>query len=324
MRRAARAGNVANVCMADYPAAVSEPPVLYGAIEGGGTKFICAVGSPDASPLQLASIATADPATTLDACIAFFADAQRRHGALAALGVACFGPLQLRRDAPDYGCLLDTPKPGWSGAALLAPLRAALGVPVALDTDVGAAALAEWRLGAGRGVGSLVYVTVGTGIGGALVPQSTGNALMHAEMGHVPLRRDPRDAGFTGHCPFHGDCAEGLASGPAIRARWGCELVSLPPDHPGREIIAGYLGQLAASIALMHSPQCIAMGGGVTGDPLLLPLVRRAMRDYLGGYLPPLRGAAAFDAYLRAPELGAHSGIRGALLLAREASSQSG
>ncbi len=310
MRCATRAGNVANVCIADYPAAVNEPPVLFGAIEGGGTKFICAVGSPDAPPLQLGSIPTADPATTLAACLAFFEDARRFHGPIAALGVACFGPLQLRRDAPDYGCLLDTPKPGWSGASLLAPLQAALRVPVALDTDVGAAALAEWRLGAGRGLGSLVYVTVGTGIGGTLVPRSTGTHLMHAEMGHVPLRRDPRDTGFAGHCPFHGDCAEGLASGPAIRARWGCELSSLPPDHPGRDIIAGYLGQLAAAIVLMHSPQCIVMGGGVMGDELLLPLVRRAMHDYLGGYLPPLRGPAAFDAYLRAPELGAHSGIR--------------
>jgi fructokinase len=301
---------------------VSEPP-LYGAIEGGGTKFLCAVGSPDAPPLQLASIPTTDPATTVAACLAFFADARRRHGDIAALGVACFGPLQLRRDAPDYGCLLDTPKTGWSGAALLAPLRAALGVPVVLETDVGAAALAEWQLGAGRGLGSLVYVTVGTGIGGAAVPRSTGTSLMHAEMGHVPLRRDARDAGFAGLCPFHGDCAEGLASGPAIRARWGCELASLPPDHPGRDIIAGYLGQLGAAITLMHSPQCIVMGGGVSGDPLLLPLVRRAMRQYLGNYLPPLREAAAFDAYLRAPGLGAHSGIRGALLLAREASSGS-
>jgi fructokinase len=293
---------------------VSEPP-LYGAIEGGGTKFLCAVGSPTAPPLQVASIPTTDPASTLAACLDFFEDA-RPHGAITALGVACFGPLQLQPEAPDYGCLLDTPKAGWSGAPLLAPLRAGLGVPAVIDTDVGAAALAEWQLGAGHGRGSLAYVTVGTGIGGAVVPRHGGTSLMHAEMGHVPLRQDPRDAGFAGICPFHRDCAEGLASGPAIRARWGCELAALPPGHLGRDIIAGYLGQLAASIVLLHSPECIVLGGGVMSDPQLLPLVRLALRDQLGGYLPPLREPAAFDAYLLAPKLGAHSGITGALLLA--------
>jgi fructokinase len=294
---------------------VSEP-LLYGAVEGGGTKFLCAVGSPAAPPLQLASIPTTDPATTLAACLGFFEAARRLHGPIAALGVACFGPLQLRPQAPDYGCLLDTPKAGWSGASILAPLRGGLGVPTVIDTDVGAAALAEWQLGAGRGAGSLVYVTVGTGIGGAFVPRHSGASLMHAEMGHVPLRQDPRDTGFAGTCPFHRDCAEGLASGPAIHARWGCELAALPPGHPGRDIIAGYLGQLAASIVLLHSPQCIVLGGGVMSDPQLLPLVRHALRDRLGGYLPPLREPAAFDAYLLAPALGAHSGISGALLLA--------
>lgn len=304
--------------MADYPAAVSESSRLFGAIEGGGTKFICAVGSPGQAPLQLDSIPTTDPAATLAACLRFFGNARQQHGPIAALGIACFGPLQLQRDADDYGCLLDTPKSGWSGASILAPLQAELAIPVAIDTDVGAAALAEWQLGAGRGLESLAYVTVGTGIGGAVVPQRTG-ALMHAEMGHVLLRRDARDAGFAGTCTFHGDCAEGLASGPSILARWGCEPGSLPEGHPGPEIIAGYLGQLCASIALLHSPRCIVLGGGVMRNPGLLPLVREATFRILAGYLPPLRVRTALDDYLRAPALGLHSGITGALLLAREA-----
>lgn len=297
---------------------MSELPQLYGAIEGGGTKFICALGSPDAALLVRQAVPTTDPATTLTACRKFFEGQRGRHGAIRALGIACFGPLQLQRDAPDYGRLLATPKPGWSHADIVGPMRNALDVPIALDTDVGAAALAEWRLGAGRGQRSLAYVTVGTGIGGAVVPQAADVRLMHAEMGHVPLRRDARDGAFAGTCPFHGDCAEGLASGPSIRARWGCDLAELDAAHPGRDMIAGYLGQFAACITLMLSPGCIVMGGGVLADGAMLPRVRVAMRGFLAGYLAPLRDAASFDAYVRAPALGADSGIIGALLLARD------
>ena len=209
-----------------------------------------------------------------------------------------------------------TPKPGWSGFDIMGALHGALGVPIALDVDVGAAALAEWRLGAGRDVDSLVYVTVGTGIGGALVPTPGDTRRMHAEMGHLPLRRDARDAAFAGTCPFHGDCVEGLASGPAIRARWGCDLAALDAPHPGRDIIAGYLGQLAAAITLMLAPGCIVFGGGVMEDGSMLPRVRKALHQHLNGYLPALREVASLDAYLRAPGLGTQSGIRGAMLLA--------
>jgi fructokinase len=293
-------------------------PLLFGGIEGGGTKFICAVGAGDGSLRESVSIPTSDAASTLAACAEYFRQARARHGAIAALGMGCFGPLQLQTEAPAFGHLLDTPKPGWSGVDVVTPLRAALEVPVALDTDVGAAALAEWRLGAGRGEHSLAYVTVGTGIGGACVPQPAPR-LMHAEMGHLPLRRDARDTAFAGICPFHRDCAEGLASGPAIRARWGMELAALPGGHPGREIIAGYLGQLAAAITLMLAPACIVMGGGVMTDAQMLARVRTAMHEYLGGYVAALREPAQFSAYLRAPALGTHSGIHGALLLARAA-----
>lgn len=294
-------------------------PICYGAIEGGGTKFVCAIGDAQLQVRESVSLPTRDAATTLGDCVRFFLDAQPRHGRLAALGLACFGPLQLAQGAPDHGCLLDTPKAGWSGVNLLEPFRTALGVEATLATDVGAAALAEWRRGAGRDVGSLAYVTVGTGIGGAVVPHDPAvGRLMHAEMGHLPLRRDPRDAGFAGVCPFHGDCAEGLASGPAVQARWGCNIESLPQDHPGRDLIAGYLGQLMASIALAHSVQRIVIGGGVMSDAGMLPRVRNAMHEYLGGYLPPLRERAQLDRYLSAPGLGSQSAIVGALLMARE------
>jgi fructokinase len=292
---------------------------LYGAVEGGGTRFVCAVGTSPSDILDSTSVPTTEPAATMAACVAFFRQAQHRHGALRALGMACFGPLGLRRGSPGYGRVLDTPKRGWSGAAIVDPLSSALGVPVALDTDVGAAALGEWRLGSGRGLGSLAYVTVGTGIGGAMAPQDPGaGRLLHAEMGHVPVRWDPRDAGFDGVCPFHGDCVEGLASGPAVRARWGCDLEALPSGHEGRSIIAGYLGQLAGSIALMLSAERIALGGGVMSDATMLPLVRTATHAFLQGYLPPLKSRESLDRYLVAPALGARSAISGALLMAQD------
>jgi fructokinase len=288
-----------------------------GVIEGGGTKFVCAVELPDSTLADRVVIPTRDPHTTLGACVDFLRSAASRLGPPAALGVACFGPLQLRRSAPDYGCVLHTPKAGWSGVNVLAPLREAIAVPIAFDTDVAAAALGELRCGAGRGASSLGYATVGTGIGAAVAPQVPGAQFMHAEMGHLAVRRDPRDAGFRGICPFHADCLEGLASGPAIRARWGCDLSALPAAHAGRQVIAGYLGQLAAAITLMHSPQVLVFGGGVMSDGLLLPQVRASTLAWLGGYLPHLRDQGQINAYLRPPGLCNDSALSGAAQMAR-------
>lgn len=293
---------------------------LYGAIEGGGTKFVCAIAQAPDRIVERVSVATTDAPGTLGECVRFFAAAQRKHGPILAFGVGCFGPIEVRKEAVDVGRMMATPKPGWTGANVLEPLRSAFGVPIALDTDVGAAALAEWRLGAGRGVGSLAYVTVGTGIGGSVVPQDPlVPRLMHAEMGHLPVRRDARDADFAGVCPFHRDCLEGLASGPAIRARWGRMLAELPPDHIGRSVIAGYLGQLAASIALLLSVERIVLGGGVMTSGDLLPLVRAAAFDYLNGYLEPLNDPLRVADYLCTPALGNDAGVVGALLLAQSA-----
>lgn len=292
---------------------------LYAGIEGGGTKFICAVARRPFAVMESTTIATTTPGATLAECVRFLKDAQERHGNIAALGFSCFGPVELRASSASFGRMLATPKAGWSGADLLGPLRAAFDVPARLDIDVGGAALAEWRLGAGRGVGSLAYVTVGTGIGGAMVPWGPASRLMHAEMGHLRVTRHVDDREFPGCCPFHGDCLEGLASGPAIRARWGCDLSALPSAHFGREIIASYLGQLAASIVLMLSVERIVFGGGVMSDGTLIPLVQRNLFDLLNGYIPALASREAATAYLCAPSLGAKSGITGALLLAQEA-----
>lgn len=305
-------------------ASIQAREALYGAIEGGGTKFVCAIAEAPDRIVARVAVPTSDPRTTLAECVRFFVAAERAHGPIAAFGFGCFGPIELSPASSDFGRLLATPKAGWSGADVVAQLRAAFGAPIALDTDVGAAALAEWQLGAGRGTGSLAYVTVGTGIGGAVAPQDRARRrLMHAELGHLPAARHPQDAGFAGVCPFHGSCIEGLASGPAIRARWGAELETLPAEHFGHRVVASYLGQLAASIALLESPEGIVFGGGVMSNGALLPLVSAAMLEYLNGYLAPLRDAERAASYLRAPALGRDSGIVGAILLAMQARRES-
>jgi fructokinase len=293
--------------------------MMYGAIEGGGTKFVCAVGHSATDVHESIVVPTSDPESTLRACVDFFAAAERKFGPLGALGFGCFGPLDLRMESSTHGHILATPKPAWSGVNLLAPLHSRFGVPIAIDTDVATAALAEWRLGAGRGFGSVAYVTVGSGIGADVAPHDKlMSRLMHPEMGHLSVRRDARDA-FVGVCPFHGDCLEGLASGPAIYKRWGCELAKLPAQHEAWSIIGGYLGQLAATIALMLSVECIIFGGGVMASGLLLPHIRAAAAASLNGYLQPLSHAGVLDSYITAPVLGGRAGIVGALLLAESA-----
>ena len=296
------------------------PDRIIGAIEGGGTKFICAVGHSAQRVLERMVIPTAEPDVTLGAVLDFFSAAANEHGVITAFGVACFGPLDLRSGSATFGRLMATPKPGWSGVDLVEPLARRFKAPVAIDTDVAAAAMAELKLGSGLDVRSLAYVTVGTGIGGGFAPDEwSGARLLHPGVGHLRVRRDPRDPDFTGVCPFHGDCLEGLASGPAIRARWGKELNALVPSHPAWAIIGNYLGQLAASIALVASPERIVMGGGVMSGGILLPRVREAARDFLNGYIGPLNDAAALHRYICGPALGDQAGLAGAFLTATQA-----
>lgn len=292
---------------------------LLGAIEAGGTKFLCTLVR-GGDTLAEARIPTTSPAQTLAEVLAFFRQAQAAHGQALAFGVGSFGPLQRDPSAPDYGHVLSTPKPGWTGTDLLGPLVHSFGRPVGLDTDVNAAALAEARLGAGRGARSMAYVTVGTGIGGGLIVD--GRALqgsMHPEIGHISVRRDERDTQFAGQCPFHGDCLEGLACGPAIAARWGSTLDQLGPAQEALSIIGGYLGQLAANLALVCAVERVIFGGGVLQAEGLLAAIRRATKHQLNGYLPADCYAGSLDAFIRTPGLGNRSGIVGAQLLAQEA-----
>lgn len=292
---------------------------LLGAVEGGGTKLVCAVGRSALNAVERVTIPTQDPQTTLAAALAFFAHWQEAHGAIEAFGLAFFGPLDLREDRATYGRLLRTPKLGWSGIDIVEPFTQHFSVPVRIDTDVAAAAMAEWRLGAGRGAASIAYVTVGTGIGVGFAPYpEKSSRLLHPEAGHLRVRRLPGDD-FAGICPFHGDCLEGLASGPAIRARWGSPLNGLPPEHRAWPMIGGYLGQLAASVSLLSSVERIVFGGGVTARGALLRHIRAAAREMLGDYIAPLNDDPSFARYIVGPAHVEYAGLAGAFLLAAEA-----
>jgi fructokinase len=289
---------------------------LYGAVEAGGTKFVCAIGDAAGAIRAEARFPTEDPVSTLAKVRDFFVASSRTLGDLSAIGVASFGPVVLDSASPHFGCIANTPKAGWSRTNMIGMLAREFSCPVGFDTDVNAAALAEHRWGAGQGIDNLVYLTVGTGVGGGvLVNGAPLHGLLHPEIGHIRPRRHPLDLSFAGVCPFHGDCLEGLASGPAIVARSGRELQHLHQSHAQWDIEADYLGQLCAQLVLTLSPQRIVMGGGVMSQQRLLPVIRERLQLWLGGYIDRSEILAAADDYVVAPALGIRSGILGALAL---------
>src|SRR6202789_4188179 len=252
-----------------------DQPRFFGAVEAGGTKFVVAIGNDRGEILAQERFPTADPRSTLANMHAFLRQQAPAFGTLAAIGLASFGPVELDKDCARYGFIARTPKAGWSGTDMLAGLAREFRCPIGFDTDVNAAALAEHRWGAARDVGNLVYLTVGTGIGGGVIVDGVPlHGLLHPEIGHIHPRRHPLDVNFAGVCPFHGDCLEGLASGPAILARCGADLPHLDAAHPQCEIQADYLGQLCAQLVLTLSPQRIVMGGGVMTQTRLFPVIR--------------------------------------------------
>jgi fructokinase len=297
---------------------VSSIEVLYGGVEAGGTKFLCALGNAYGDIVHETRIETRDPQTTLAQVFDFFAAAEARYGTVKAFGIGAFGPLELRRNSPCYGFITNTPKPGWANTDLVGMVQRALGRPVGFDTDVNAAALAEWKWGAGQQLESLAYVTVGTGIGAGVLHHGRAvHGLMHPEIGHIHVLRYPGDTDFAGICPFHGDCLEGLACGPAIVARTGRSLSQAGDNDAMWDIEADYLGQLCAHLVLMHSPQRIFIGGGVMQQDRLFTAVGARMRHWLRGYVP--RHELQESSYIAPPGLGGAAGIKGALALAIDA-----
>jgi len=300
----------------------SPPPYLAG-VEAGGTKFICAVGGQDGAVLAETRFPTTTVDETLSRAVEFFKEQDRALGRLDAIGVASFGPVDLRPDSDRYGFILSTPKPGWSDTDIVGAFRQAFDVPVGFDTDVNGAALGEWRWGAARGLGTFIYLTIGTGIGGGgLVNGELMHGLLHPEMGHIPLPHDREQDPFDGICPFHGDCFEGLASGPALEARWGRKPEQLPPDHPAWELEANYVALALRTCICTLSPERIVLGGGVMGHPRLLPRVRERTQAALNGYIRSPQILERIEAYIVPPTLADRSGVLGAFVLAEQALKQ--
>lgn len=296
-----------------------ENPPFIGAVEAGGTKIIVAAGTGPDDLTEPARIPTTTPEETLARVVAALRECEERAGRrLEAIGVGTFGPAGVNPAAADFGFITTTPKPGWAHTDVLGALRRAFDVPMAFDTDVNAAVCAEAKWGAGRGRGTALYLTVGTGIGGGLLVNGEPlHGLLHPEMGHMRLPRAPGDEAFPGACPWHGDCLEGLASGPAIEKRWNAKGDTLPPDHPAWETEAHYLATACANFLTILSPERVILGGGVMDQPRLLPLVREKTARLLNGYLNhPDIVERGLETVIVAPELGSRAGVLGALALA--------
>jgi fructokinase len=278
--------------------------VLFGGIEAGGTKFVCAVGTgPD--DVLTTQFPTTSPRETVGVAVEWLRAKAGRQ--LSAVGIGSFGPVDLKA-----GIITSTPKAAWRNFGLAGAVRGALGVPVRFDTDVNAAVLGEMRWGAARGVSTALYITIGTGIGGGAA--SAGrvmHGLTHPEMGHVRIPHDWSADPFAGVCPYHGDCLEGLASGPAIAKRWGARGEELADDHRAWPLQARYLALGIANFICTLSPELIVLGGGVMRRASLYALVREQVRVLLAGYVALLPEIVA-------PGLGELSGVLGAIAMASE------
>ncbi len=289
----------------------------YGGVEAGGTKFICIVAAGPDEILAQERFPTTRPEETIGKTVEFFSpfiDSKQ----LDSIGIASFGPVDLDPKSKTYGFITTTPKPGWAQTDLLGSIQRGLGVPCAFDTDVNAAAQGEyyWNL-ENRDLDPLLYITVGTGIGvGGIVNGKTLHGLIHPEAGHMFLPHDRTADPFPGVCPFHGDCMEGLASGPAMAKRWGQPAETLPDDHPGWDLEAWYLGYMISNLIFNFSPKRIVLGGGVPQHSGLIEKVRKNIQQQLNGYIRSPKILEKIDELIIPPTLGSQAGVMGAIALA--------
>ena len=292
---------------------------LFGGIEAGGTKFVCAVGTGPDNLRAEVRIPTTTPEETLPKVIDFFARQQDKEGRLAAIGIGAFGPVDVRQKSDTFGWFLDTPKPGWQQIDFAGMVKRKLNVPVGFDTDVNVAALGENKWGNAQGLDTFIYLTVGTGIGGGgMVSGRPIRGLLHPEMGHIFIPHDRSADPFPGTCPFHQDCLEGLASGFAMEKRWGQKGIELPIDHPAWALEANYLATGLANFTLILSPERIILGGGVMEQKQLLGMVRSQVQAKLNDYLAVPKITSEIEDYIVPPGLGNRSGIMGAFALAQQ------
>jgi len=287
---------------------------MLGAIEAGGTKFVCAVGNEDGEVVERVRIPTTVPEETIPKVLAFF-----QRYSVDAVGIGSFGPIDVNSESPTYGYITSTPKEGWRDYPFVQTITETLSVPVGFNTDVNAAALGEATYGAAKGLDSCLYITVGTGIGaGAIVQGKLLQGLSHPEMGHILVRRHPNDS-YEGKCAYHKDCLEGLAAGPAIEARWGDKGINLVDREEVWELEGYYLAQALMQYLLILSPKKIILGGGVMKQERVFASIQKHLVELVNGYvrLPDLAN------YIVGPGLGDEAGITGALMLAKEALGES-
>jgi fructokinase len=290
--------------------------VYFGGIEAGGTKFVCAVGSGPNNIRTLTQFPTTSPEETIGRVVDFFQE-QGRKIPIAALGIGTFGPVDLNRDSPHYGSITTTPKPGWKNLNLKGLIEEKLKLPAAIDTDVNSAAMAEHRWGAAKNLNTFIYLTIGTGIGGGgMVDGSLLHGLTHPEMGHVRVPHNWDEDPFTGTCPYHGDCLEGLAAGPSIEKRYGTRGEQLPEHHPAWQLLSNYIGLALANLICTLSPQRIILGGGVMEQSQLLQATRSKVQVLLNGYISAAEILDDIENYIVRPQLGKKAGVLGAIALA--------
>ncbi len=293
----------------------SASQALYGGIEAGGTKFNCIIASGPDHIAAEARFPTTTPQETLAQVITFFKDTRLP---LKAIGIASFGPVDPDPASPTFGYITSTPKLAWQNTDFAGAIRCALSLPIAFDTDVNAAAFGEYTWGAARGLRTFVYYTIGTGIGGGgMVEGRLMHGLIHPEMGHMRLPHDRARDPFAGVCPFHGDCFEGLASGPAIAQRWGADPKTLPPAHDAWRLEAHYIALAMVNTVCMLSPQRIILGGGVMEQTFLFPMIQNEVQRLLNGYINHGAILERIEDYIVPPALGGRAGALGAVALAQ-------
>jgi fructokinase len=294
--------------------------MLVGGIEAGGTKFVCSVGTGPEELRADTRFPTTTPDETLSRAISFFKEQEAQEEPLSAIGVASFGPVDPDPDSSTFGFITSTPKLDWTNTDFVGALRDHFHVPVGFDTDVNGAALAEGKWGAAAGLHTFIYLTIGTGIGGgAMVNGRLLHGLIHPEMGHIRLHHDWERDPFPGNCPYHGDCLEGMAAGPALEERWGQKGQELEPGHPAWDLEAEYLAQALQSLVCVLSPQRIIMGGGVMNQPELITKVRQKTATYLNDYIQHPAITDHINEYIVLPALGGRAGVLGAIALGLQA-----
>ncbi len=286
--------------------------MILGGIEAGGTKFICGISDEDGNIIERVSFPTETPEVTIRNVCDFFKDKNVKK-----IGVASFGPIDPNKNSITYGYITKTPKKYWSDFNLIGELKKVLDIPMEFDTDVNGACLGEATWGAAKGLTNVLYLTIGTGVGGGgMVEGNLIHGMLHPEMGHIPLRRHKDDT-YEGKCPFHNDCLEGLASGPAIEERWGAKAYELPKEHKAWELEAYYIAQALVSYILILSPEKIILGGGVMKQSHLFPMIRKNVVEMLNGYVQTKEILQDIDNYIVYPSLGDNAGLLGAIALGK-------